>query len=69
MKISADMNLAQLAERMWINGDEPDMRIAERMRASLVQHAPAYAWEKTGDVEDVDWFRMLHDAHGEINHA
>jgi len=65
MRISADMNLDQLAEHIWVNGDHEDPAITERMRALLVKHAPAYEWEKTSDIEDTDWFRMLHEAAGD----
>lgn len=62
MKISPTMPLDHLAERMWVNGDEPDLALAQRMRDLLVSNATAYQWESTNDVEDVDWFRMLDEA-------
>lgn len=64
MNIKRDMSLDQLAERMWVNGDWPDNwePIAVVMRDLLNQHAAAYGWEKTQDVEDADWLRLREQA-------
>ena len=47
-----------LPEREWLLARiaaEPDLTL----RALLAEHAPAYGWKTTADVEDADWFRML----------
>jgi hypothetical protein len=62
MNITPTMDLDQLAERIWVNGDHVDLDIAQRMRALLTLHAPAYGWATTSDVEDRDWFRMLNES-------
>ena len=35
---------------------------AKKMRQLLVFHANAFEWEKTQDVDDSDWFRLLKSA-------
>ena len=62
MHISPHMRLSDLVERMYVNGDPPDTAESEAraMRALLVERAPAYGWTDTLDVDDSDWFRMLH---------
>lgn len=64
MRIEPTMDLDQLAERIWVNGDWPDdyLALAAVMRDALVRDADAYDWRATSDVEDVDWSRMCRDA-------
>ena len=64
MNIAIDMDLSRLGEDMYINGDvdrddEIVLREAHKMRSLILADAQAYEWEKTSDIEDVDWFRML----------
>ena len=59
LAITPTMPLDQLAERMSPNGDDIPAPVVEAMRVLLVDHAPAYGWTTTADVEDGDWFRML----------
>ena len=62
MQISPTMSLPALIEHMYVNGDPSDNaeHEARAMRAMLVERAPAYGWTDTRDVDDSDWFRMLH---------
>jgi len=53
MKISSTMDLAQLAERM---GDCATEAEARHMRATLDGIG---AWERTEDVSDEEWQKML----------
>ena len=64
MRIEPTMDIQGLIERMYVNGDFGPLAESEArvLRNLLVQHAPAYQWADTRDVEDVDWFRMLHQA-------
>ena len=65
LTITPTMSLDQLAERMSPNGDDIPAPTVAAMRALLAEHAPAYGWKTTADVEDADWFRMLATATGE----
>lgn len=65
MRIHETMDLHQLAERMYVNGDwnlDEIMPTAHAMRALILADQTAYGWIDTSDIEDVDWFRMLESA-------
>ena len=64
MKISSHMSLPDLIEHMYVNGDPHESAESEAraMRALLVERAPAHGWTDTRDIDDSDWFTMLHAA-------
>jgi hypothetical protein len=62
MKISGTMDLAQLAERMGNNATEAEAR---HMRATLEGIG---AWERTEDVPEDEWLKMLEGAVAQAKH-
>lgn len=62
MKISSTMDLAQLAERMGNNATEAE---ALHMRATLEGIG---AWERTEDVPEDEWLKMLDGAVAQAKH-
>ena len=60
MLIESSMNLEKLTEHMDVNNNgDITPNQAKKMRQLLVFHANAFEWEKTQDVDDSDWFRLL----------
>jgi len=60
MLIQSSMNLEKLIEHMDVNNNgDITLNQAKKMRQLLVFHANAFEWEKTQDVDDSDWFRLL----------
>jgi len=63
MLIDSAMNLEKLTEHMDVNNNgDITLNQAKKMRQLLVFHANAFEWEKTQDVDDSDWFRLLKSA-------
>jgi hypothetical protein len=63
MLIESSMNLEKLTEHMDVNNNgDITPNQAKKMRQLLVFHANAFEWEKTQDVDDSDWFRLLKSA-------
>jgi hypothetical protein len=63
MLIDSAMNLEKLTEHMDVNNNgDITTNQAKKMRQLLVFHANAFEWEKTQDVDDSDWFRLLKSA-------
>jgi len=63
MLINSAMNLEKLTEHMDVNNNgDITPNQAKKMRQLLVFHANAFEWEKTQDVDDSDWFRLLKSA-------
>ena len=63
MLIESSMNLEILTEHMDVNNNgDITPNQAKKMRQLLVFHANAFEWEKTQDVDDSDWFRLLKSA-------
>lgn len=63
MIIDSAMNLEKLTEHMDVNNNgDITLNQAKKMRQLLVFHANAFEWEKTQDVDDSDWFRLLKSA-------
>ena len=63
MLIDSAMNLEKLTEHMDVNNNgDITPNQAKKMRQLLVFHANAFEWEKTQDVDDSDWFRLLKSA-------
>jgi hypothetical protein len=63
MLIDSAMNLEKLIEHMDVNNNgDITPNQAKKMRQLLVFHANAFEWEKTQDVDDSDWFRLLKSA-------
>ena len=60
MLIQSSMNLEKLTEHMDVNNNgDITLNQAKKMRQLLVFYANAFEWEKTQDVDDSDWFRLL----------
>jgi hypothetical protein len=63
MLINSAMDLEKLTEHMDVNNNgDITLNQAKKMRQLLVFHASAFEWEKTQDVDDSDWFRLLKSA-------
>ena len=63
MLINSAMDLEKLTEHMDVNNNgDITPNQAKKMRHLLVFHANAFEWEKTQDVDDSDWFRLLKSA-------
>jgi hypothetical protein len=63
MLINSAMDLEKLTEHMDVNNNgDITPNQAKKMRQLLVFHANAFEWEKTQDVDDSDWFRLLKSA-------
>lgn len=63
MLIESSMNLEKLTEHMDVNNNgDITPNQAKKMCQLLVFHANAFEWEKTQDVDDSDWFRLLKSA-------